>query len=102
VVDVEFPMAATVSYMMDLIHIPVWVTLSELLQLGWPGRIPGLLVGLFLTVFTIALASISWRFVEKPILGFKNARFAIPKGAQAREDELLHPLSRIQRLFIRH
>ena len=67
----------TISYTMYLIHIPVWVTIYMLISI-LQGReaTPGLWVILLSVAMTIALAAISWRFVEKPILRYKDAVFA--------------------------
>jgi peptidoglycan/LPS O-acetylase OafA/YrhL len=67
----------TISYTMYLIHIPVWVTIYKLISI-LQGReaTPGLILILLSVTTTIALAAISWRFVEKPILRFKDAAFA--------------------------
>jgi peptidoglycan/LPS O-acetylase OafA/YrhL len=68
----------TISYMMYLIHIPVWVTLYKLLSLLEGKEVkPGLLLVLLSVAVTVAVASLSWKFLEKPILQFKDAGFAV-------------------------
>lgn len=92
----------TVSYMMYLIHISVWVTVYKIFfSLGGHGTIPWLLLGLLSTAGTIALSAISWKFLESPILAFKNSSFPFPMRALKREEDLLHPLSRLKRVLIR-
>jgi peptidoglycan/LPS O-acetylase OafA/YrhL len=65
----------TISYVIYLIHIPVYVaTRAALLRSGFlrisPWMISSLALGL-----TIALASASWHYFEKPILAWKDRRF---------------------------
>jgi peptidoglycan/LPS O-acetylase OafA/YrhL len=92
----------TVSYMMYMIHISVWVTVYKIFsRLEGPRMIPGLLIGFLSTVGTIGVAAISWKFLETPMLAFKNYSFPIPKRALQREGELLHPIDRVRRIFIR-
>ena len=80
----------TISYMMYMIHIPVWTALYKVLCLvEGPGTMPGLLLGFFSFAVTIALAALSWRFFESPILLFKDAGFATSGKTQELEDELL-------------
>ena len=67
----------TISYMMYLIHIPVWVTLYKLFSLlEGHEAMPGFPLALLSVAVTIGLAALSWRFLEKPILQFKDAVFA--------------------------
>jgi peptidoglycan/LPS O-acetylase OafA/YrhL len=62
----------TISYTMYLIHIPVWVTLYNLLSvMDGSKAAPGLLLVLLSVVVTLALSALSWRFFEKPILQMK-------------------------------
>jgi peptidoglycan/LPS O-acetylase OafA/YrhL len=83
----------TISYMMYMIHIPIWVTVYKIFcRLEGPGVIPGLSVGLLSTAGTIALAAISWKFFERPMLAFKDSSFPIPRRALKREEEVLHRL----------
>jgi len=68
----------TISYMMYLIHIPVWVTVYKILSFLEGKEVnPGFLLVLLSVAVTIAVASLSWKFVEKPILRFKDAGFAV-------------------------
>jgi peptidoglycan/LPS O-acetylase OafA/YrhL len=87
----------TVSYMMYLVHLPVWVAILKLARPGTTLEI--LVVGLLSLAVTIALAGLSWRWFEMPILKFKNVSFAIPAKVQDREDEVLHPLNRLRRVL---
>jgi peptidoglycan/LPS O-acetylase OafA/YrhL len=64
--------------MMYLIHIPVWVTVYKILSFLEGKEVnPGFLLVLLSVAVTIAVASLSWKFVEKPILRFKDAGFAV-------------------------
>lgn len=66
----------TVSYMMYLIHISVWVACYKLLfRLEARAATPGLMLGCLSAGITVALAALSWRFFEKPILRLKNTSF---------------------------
>jgi len=92
----------TVSYMMYLIHISVWVTIYKLFcRFEGPGLVPWLLIAFLSTAGTIAVAAISWRFFESPLLAFKNATFPIPRRALKREQELLQTINKLKRVFIR-
>jgi peptidoglycan/LPS O-acetylase OafA/YrhL len=72
----------TISYMMYLIHVPVWVVVYRIsLKMG-AAHNPSLWIGLLSTIGTVALASLSWRFFEQPILRFKDAIFSVPEGAK--------------------
>ena len=72
----------TISYMMYLIHIPVWVSLHSI-QSSWTGYAtpPTLTLGLVACSITIGIAAASWRFFEKPILKLKDAKFGAPREA---------------------
>jgi len=72
----------TISYTMYLIHLPVYVliqlaALKYLGKGGAPEFSPGLvlLCGVLAIVCTIVLASLSWRYFERPILQLKDRRF---------------------------
>lgn len=92
----------SISYMMYLIHIIVWVTIYKLfVRFEGPGAAPWLLIGFLSTAGTIGVAAFSWRFFESPLLAFKNSSFPIPRRALDREQELLHPMNRLKRVFIR-
>jgi peptidoglycan/LPS O-acetylase OafA/YrhL len=68
----------TISYTMYLIHIPIWVTLYKLLSFLEGEEIkPGFLFVFLSVAVTVAVASLSWKFLEKPILQFKDAGFAV-------------------------
>jgi peptidoglycan/LPS O-acetylase OafA/YrhL len=84
------PLAAigTVSYGLYLWHVPVmlWLRANDLLPLSALG---GLLVAL---PISLALAAISWRFIEKPLLGKarppsrpERAPSPVPAGSGLRE-----------------
>jgi peptidoglycan/LPS O-acetylase OafA/YrhL len=72
----------TISYMMYLIHLPIYV-LIQLMFLKYfeKGRVfeasSGLVAlwGILAVVCTIALAGLSWRYFEAPILRLKDRRF---------------------------
>ena len=69
----------TISYMMYLIHMPVWVTLYQMLSfLEGHHAVPGLSLVLISMIVTIMIASLSWRYFEKPILRLKDS-FPIAK-----------------------
>jgi peptidoglycan/LPS O-acetylase OafA/YrhL len=66
----------TISYMLYLIHIPVFVTLYRLLEPTAHGRAPSvLLTGALAATLSVALASLSWRYFESPILALKDRLF---------------------------
>jgi peptidoglycan/LPS O-acetylase OafA/YrhL len=65
----------TVSYVIYLIHIPVYIaTRAVLLRTGLLG-ISAWAVSLLALGLTITLASASWRYFEGPILAWKDRRF---------------------------
>jgi peptidoglycan/LPS O-acetylase OafA/YrhL len=65
----------SVSYMIYLIHIPVYVAArSALLRFGSHAD-SALLVSWVALALTIALAALSWRYFERPILRWKDRRF---------------------------
>jgi peptidoglycan/LPS O-acetylase OafA/YrhL len=71
----------TVSYVIYLIHIPVYVaTRSALLRMGLLGISPWVISSLALGL-TIALASMSWHYFESPILTWKDRRFPTAPAA---------------------
>jgi peptidoglycan/LPS O-acetylase OafA/YrhL len=81
----------TLSYVMYLIHMPVYVS-SQLMVLKYLGKSSTtvldtnkgwlLLLGILTTVCTVVLAGLSWKYFETPILRFKDRRF--PALAQQR------------------
>jgi peptidoglycan/LPS O-acetylase OafA/YrhL len=81
----------TLSYVMYLIHMPVYVSL-QLVVLKYLGKSSAmvldmnngllLLLALLTTVCTVALAGLSWKHFETPILRLKDRRF--PALAQQR------------------
>ena len=71
----------TVSYVIYLIHIPVYVaTRAALLRFGVLRISPWVISSLALGL-TIALASVSWRYFESPILAWKDRRFPTAPAA---------------------
>ncbi len=65
----------TVSYMMYLIHTPVFVTVYKVVaNLGHPEgtMIPTLRLGLLAFMATLLISGLSWRFFEQPILRLKK------------------------------
>jgi peptidoglycan/LPS O-acetylase OafA/YrhL len=88
----------TISYMMYLIHIPVWVTSYKVaMRLYGASFVPNIALGLVATAGTIAFASLSWHYFERPILAYKDSRAAVPQAALEEEDKVLHPVG--QRVF---
>jgi peptidoglycan/LPS O-acetylase OafA/YrhL len=80
----------TVSYVIYLIHIPVWVAGYKLFsQLAGQEPAPGLLFASLSAGATVSLAALSWRFFEKPILRFKNSRFLTSGAVPANEEKLV-------------
>lgn len=66
----------TVSYMLYLIHIPVFVTLYKVFSwLNVPALAGGLPLAFLSAATALGLAALSWRFFEKPILRFKDVSF---------------------------
>jgi peptidoglycan/LPS O-acetylase OafA/YrhL len=74
----------TISYVMYLIHMPVYVCLqlAVLKMLGESNALVLdtnnwllLLLGILTSICTIALAHLSWRFFETPLLRLKDRRF---------------------------
>jgi peptidoglycan/LPS O-acetylase OafA/YrhL len=65
----------SISYMLYLIHIPVYVVVG--IGLGRVGSIPLLAVvhGVLAAGFAISLAALSWKYFEAPILRFKDFDF---------------------------
>jgi peptidoglycan/LPS O-acetylase OafA/YrhL len=74
----------TLSYVMYLIHMPVYVSL-QLMVLKYLGKSSAvvldmnngllLLLAVLTTVCTVAIASLSWEYFETPILRLKDRRF---------------------------
>jgi peptidoglycan/LPS O-acetylase OafA/YrhL len=74
----------TLSYVMYLVHMPVYVSL-QLMLLKYLGKSSAtvldmnngllLLLGILTTVCTVILAGLSWRYFETPILRLKDRRF---------------------------
>lgn len=80
----------TVSYMIYLTHIAIWVACYKLLsRFGGPALAPGILFGCLAAAATIAFAALSWKFFEKPILRFKNPRFLTQGAAPQSEEEMV-------------
>jgi peptidoglycan/LPS O-acetylase OafA/YrhL len=76
-----------ISYMMYLIHIPVWVAVYKILERVHGGDFtPNLWMGFLSAALTISLAALSWRFFEKPILRFKDAIFPTPRKPKVEEE----------------
>ncbi len=66
----------TVSYMLYLIHLPVFVTLFKVSRrLDVPALSGGLPLAFLSAATALGLAALSWRFFEKPLLRFKDASF---------------------------
>jgi peptidoglycan/LPS O-acetylase OafA/YrhL len=65
----------SISYMLYLIHIPVYVAVG--IGLARLGPIPGLAMvqGVLAIALAIALAALSWKYFEGPILKFKDHTF---------------------------
>jgi len=61
--------------MMYLIHIPVYVTLGVALKHLPPLPQTPILQGVAAIASTIALAALSWKYFETPILRFKDRKF---------------------------
>jgi peptidoglycan/LPS O-acetylase OafA/YrhL len=64
----------TISYMIYLIHIPVYVAVHGLLGALRSPTISWVVVPVSLGL-TIALAAISWQYFERPILAWKDRKF---------------------------
>jgi peptidoglycan/LPS O-acetylase OafA/YrhL len=64
-----------ISYMMYLIHVPVYVVAG--MSLARIGPLPQMAVlqGIVAAVCTIGLAALSWKYFETPILNFKDRKF---------------------------
>jgi peptidoglycan/LPS O-acetylase OafA/YrhL len=66
----------TVSYTVYLIHLPIYFVVRSALQ-GATAALPELaqmwLVSICSLIATIAFAALSWKYYERPILGFKDA-----------------------------
>jgi len=84
----------TISYMLYLIHMPVYVffQLMVLKYLGQSNALVldmnnGLLVmlGVITALCTIAIAGLSWRYFEAPILQLKNRTFSVPIRRRPRQ-----------------
>jgi peptidoglycan/LPS O-acetylase OafA/YrhL len=70
----------TVSYMLYLIHIPVFVIVTKGLgRLAGHPLTPALWQGIVAFAAAVAVASLSWKFFEQPILKFKDAVPALPR-----------------------
>jgi peptidoglycan/LPS O-acetylase OafA/YrhL len=69
-----------ISYMMYLIHLPVYVAVG--IAFARIGRIPHIefLQPLFSVTVTVALAALSWRYFESPILRLKYYGFPTAEG----------------------
>ena len=92
----------TISYMMYMTHILVWVTFYKFLcRLEGRGATPGILVGLLSATGTIVVAGISWRFFEQPILSLRNGNFSVPARALKSDFGLLHPLRQLKLMALR-
>ena len=66
----------TISYVIYLVHIPVYVaTRAALIWVGL-SRVSALAISLLALGLTITLASASWRYFEGPILAWKDRRFS--------------------------
>ena len=71
----------SISYMVYLIHIPVYVGLYQFVRPREPdGFVPGIWLAVVATMITLGLASISWRFFEFPILRLKDRKFRSPSS----------------------
>jgi peptidoglycan/LPS O-acetylase OafA/YrhL len=80
-----------ISYVMYLIHMPVYVSL-QLMLLKYLGKSSAtvldmnngllLLLGILTTICTVVLAGLSWKYFETPILRLKDRQF--PALAQQR------------------
>lgn len=68
-----FTYVGEISYMMYLTHLPVFVVVIQALSYLQHRRAePTVGIGLVAIIGTIGLASLSWRYYEKPLLGLRN------------------------------
>jgi peptidoglycan/LPS O-acetylase OafA/YrhL len=79
-----------ISYGMYLIHIYAFVALLHLVRhfrgAGW---MPGTGAALLATLLTVGLATLSWRFIETPILKLKDIYFQHSQPRKSAEPALL-------------
>jgi peptidoglycan/LPS O-acetylase OafA/YrhL len=79
-----------VSYMVYLIHIPVFIGICRIFRLFHRGPfLPGIGCALASSIVAVLIASLSWRYFESPILRFKDSRFKSPEIAQSRENQMV-------------
>lgn len=67
----------TISYMMYLIHVPVYVAAGIGLARIRPLPQMAILQGILATGCTIGLAALSWKYFEAPVLSFKDRKFTV-------------------------
>jgi peptidoglycan/LPS O-acetylase OafA/YrhL len=76
------------SYVMYLIHIPVFIGVFRLeKKLYGSGVLPGIGCAVSTVAVVILIASFSWRYFEQPILRLKDRIFASPGRSLNREIE---------------
>ncbi len=73
----------TISYMIYLIHIPVWILVYRLVS-KVEGHVASidLTLGIFAALMTTTLAAMSWKFYERPILNFKDAFWGVSRNQE--------------------
>jgi peptidoglycan/LPS O-acetylase OafA/YrhL len=80
----------TVSYVIYLIHVPVYVaTRAAMIRVGASSISAGPLSLLALGL-TVTLASLSWRYFERPILAWKDRRFERHLLPDPQDTAILH------------
>ncbi len=78
-----FVYVGTVSYMLYLVHIPVFVTLYRLsARFEHDHRPSVLLTGAIAACISLVLCSLSWKYFESPILRLKNRYFVEPPAVR--------------------
>jgi peptidoglycan/LPS O-acetylase OafA/YrhL len=75
----------TISYTIYLIHLPMYFLIRLALH-GWVSSLtesPGMwIVALFSLAGTLAFSAVSWRYYERPLLGFKDVLTERIKGSR--------------------
>jgi peptidoglycan/LPS O-acetylase OafA/YrhL len=80
----------TVSYTMYLIHLPTYVVVQlVMVRLFGPdtiasSRVSAVVCGVLATTCTVALAGLSWKYIETPILRMKETRFPVAAANRSR------------------
>lgn len=78
----------SISYMLYLIHIPVYVAVGIALARIASIPLPAIVHGIMAAAFAIGLAALSWKYFEAPILKFKDREFGAIRVGKIHPEEV--------------